>query len=163
MLFLPQINLFSHVQFLFMVSEATIGLLFGIGAAVVWATVYTMHEYLLKELSVWQLYFAFLLMAVIMLIPLVALGRIQVPFLFSINRTFVLVAIASALTIVAEFFILSSISKAGAGRAASVEILYPLLTILLTAVILKTKFTPIEIIGSILIVSGVALILWSSL
>ncbi len=146
-----------------MVSEATMGLLFGLGAAVVWAVIYTMDEYLLKNISVWQLYFTFLLVATIIFIPFVLSGRIQVPFLFSLNRTLVLITIASALTILAEFLILSGISKAGAGRAASVEILYPLFTILLTVLILKTKFTPVEIIGSILAVSGVALILWNSL
>lgn len=146
-----------------MVSETFIGLLFGIAAAGVWAIVYTMDEYLLKSLSVWQLYFTFLLISVIIFIPFVASGRIQVPFLFSLNKTLVLIVVASALTIFAEFLILSSISKAGAGRAASVEILYPLFTILLTAIILNTKFTPIEVVGSILTISGVALILWSSI
>ena len=136
------------------------GLLYAIGAAVAWGIVYTIEQRILKGASPFALLFADAVLSVILLLPVLYFqwGSI-VSIVNSSSNIWVMILIALALTIAANFFIFSAVKILGASTASVFEIAYPFFVVIFTYVAFQSKPSLYFLLGAVLMFGGAAIII----
>ena len=121
-------------------------------AAICWGFVYAQTENILEKMSPIASLASFYIFGGIFLFPFFILNRKEIFNTITTNTgNFFLTA---AMTMVAEFLIIWSISLLGGSEAAFMEVSYPLWTVLFSLIILGSIPNIHTILGGILIMIG---------
>jgi len=135
------------------------GLLFAVGAAVTWGSVYTIDQYILRGIPPIGLLVVNAMMTAVVLTPLLLFRHIG-PTLGSIPpATWALMIASVLLAAVANLLIFSSIKRLGASTASVFEIAYPLFVVLFSYGFLKVKPSSSFLVGAVLVLAGSAIII----
>jgi drug/metabolite transporter (DMT)-like permease len=139
-----------------MVSKDYIGIIYALGAAILWGLVYNFDQKILTKTSPLAILFLGSLITAVITLPFAILNWESIkPALFSENRQFLYFFIATQiLVILAEFFIFSSIQNVGASIASFFEIAYPLFVAIFAFIIFDGKLNMYFWIGAVLMFFG---------
>ncbi len=137
-----------------------IGLIYAIGAAVVWGMVYAIDQKLLEGTSTIILIFIGSLTTTILMLPFMYFHEQEAlkDLFFSGKVNMYVLTLSIVLGSLASFFIYESIRLIGASPASILEIAYPFFVILFTFIFFGTAPNIYFVIGGILIFSGAAII-----
>ncbi|MBI2623402.1 MAG: DMT family transporter [Candidatus Liptonbacteria bacterium] len=139
------------------------GLLYAIGAAVTWGSVYALDQRILRDASPFTLLFVGSLITAILLLPIAFFQRSSLTPIFSVSgKVWTLIILSLLLAALANFFIFSSIKLLDASTASIFEIAYPFFVVLFSMVIFGTAPSWYFLIGALLIFAGAALIIGTS-
>ena len=138
----------------------TSGIVFAFGAAVAWGLVYVISDKVLENVSPTTLLFVTGILTTALLVPFLLTGHVEFRSVMTSTRpVLALIAVAVILTVIANFFILSSIDRLGATPAALIEIAYPLFTALFAVLLFRTVPSWGLIVGGLLVIAGAAVII----
>ena len=136
-----------------------IGLIYAIGAALLWGLVYTLDERILAKASPGVLMFASSIIAAMVTLPFLFMERSSIKELLFFDKPLLLLIIFSQiLAAIAGFFIFASIKTAGSAFASIIEISYPFFVVLFSMLLLGNQVNIYFWIGGILIFSGAVII-----
>ena len=132
-----------------------IGLMYSIGAAVVWGLVYTLDQKILNNLSPSTLLFVSSLIVMIIMLPFVLFDSEPIKTFMNSGRYNITLVISSVLlAALANFLIFSSIKILNASAASFIEISYPFFVVLFSFIIFRAMPSIYFLLGGILIFLG---------
>ena len=132
-----------------------IGILYPLGAAVIWGLVYTLDQKILLKLSPMNLIFMNSLLNIIFILPFFVLDPSASKPFFSLDKnTFYLIVVVQAMSMSAAFLILSGIKILGAPLVSSFEISYPFFVAIFSLFLLGGSLNLYFWLGSLLIFAG---------
>jgi len=141
------------------VSNTILGVTFGLSAALLWGICRVLDGFILGKTSVINYSFLISTFITIVLLPFVLRSGTA----FKISKaTLSVVLIASAIGLGAQLLLFLSIAKMGASVGATLSVIFPLFTILISAVFLGHKFSNQFFLGAGLVLLGVILVMSSS-
>lgn len=132
-----------------------IGLIYSIGAAVIWGLVYTLDQKILKSQSPATLLFISSLVTVIIMIPFVIMDNAPMKAFIGSGKANITLVIGSIfLAAFANFLIFSGIKAIGASSVSLIELSYPFFVVLFSFIIFRTSPNIYFLFGGILIFLG---------
>lgn len=132
-----------------------IGLIYSIGAAVIWGLVYTLDQKILKSQSPATLLFISSLVTVIIMIPFVIMDNAPMKAFIGSGKANITLVIGSIfLAAFANFLIFSGIKAIGASPVSLIELSYPFFVVLFSFIIFRTSPNIYFLFGGILIFLG---------
>ena len=135
------------------------GLIYAFGAAVLWGLAYTLDQKILSKLTPLSFLFIGSLLTALLLLPFLFFQKDSFGFIFSSNKTTLLLVFSSILlAALAGFFILSSIKSTNAATASTIEITYPFFVILFSSLLFRTVPNKYFFIGTMFIFLGSVII-----
>lgn len=136
------------------------GFLFAIGAAISWGLVYAIDQKILYQTSVLTYLFISALLTVVLLLPFIIFDIHPIKNLISFGKAnLILILVSLVLTIIADFFILSSVKILGASTASIFEIAYPFFVVLFSFLLFRSVPNIYFFIGALFIFIGSIIII----
>ncbi len=137
------------------------GYVYAIGAAITWGIVYTIDQRILRGASPFALLFVDSLITIVILLPIFFLSRGSLQSLSGAStKTWVFIIASLILAALANFLIFSSIKTLGASHASIFEIAYPFFVVVFSYFAFNAVPNLYFILGSILMFSGAAIIVF---
>lgn len=137
------------------------GFVLAVLAAVLWGLTYCLDERVLSSLSIYKLYFLHCVCGMLVAGTILLIRGNPLATLFTIDAarsSVALVGVTLVTATAAALSILGSIQMLGAGKAAVLEISYPLFVALFSVLLFKGQLQLPVVIGGILIFVGSAII-----
>ena len=137
------------------------GFVLAVLAAVLWGLTYCLDERVLSSLSIYKLYFLHCVCGMLVAGTILLIRGNPLATLFTIDAarsSVALVGVTLVTATAAALSILGSIQMLGAGKAAVLEISYPLFVALFSVLLFKGQLQLHVVIGGILIFVGSAII-----
>lgn len=132
-----------------------LGLLYSLGAAIVWGLVYTLDQKILHNLSPVVLLFYTSVITAIILLPVVIFKTDMIKSILSLNKYNILLILFSIfLGIGANLLIFSGIKTLGASTSSFLEISYPFFVVLFSSILFRIYPNIYFILGGIIIFIG---------
>jgi drug/metabolite transporter (DMT)-like permease len=140
---------------------SSIGLFYAMLASITWGLVYTLDQKILERISLLTLLIINSTITLLICVPLVFLiKRTDIIALTTSGGSLVkLMVMASLFTLVANFFMFTSIKQMNAATASMLEISYPFFVVLFSFLILKAPLNISVLIGGVLIFFGSLIII----
>jgi chloramphenicol-sensitive protein RarD len=141
---------------------STLGLIYAIAAAVTWGVVYTIDQRILNNVTPGGLLLVDSVLALFFVLPILALQKKTIGTIIGLPPSLWIIIVASqGLSMLASFFIFSSIQRLGASTASIFEIMYPFFVAIFAYVLLGARPTVFFYLGTMIVFLGSAMIIGS--